>query len=73
MVSGFPWITPFQVVKEKTDEIVNKAGITDAAPMTTRKMTSFGYIKFKDIETKKRFKKWLGVWRVPSSTTRSIS
>ena len=28
--------------------------------MTTRKMTSFGYIKFKDIETKKRFKKGLG-------------
>ena len=59
VVSGFPWETPSEEVEKKITEVVQLACIKDLDTVTTRKHISFAFVTFKDIQTKKEFKKWL--------------
>ena len=65
--AGFKFNTPFKEVKEDIEVILKtpQPAIEYKAIRTTRKMTSFGIVKFATKQEKVRFKKWLGSLKEP--------
>ena len=68
VVSGLEWNTPAEEVKACVLAVIATSSKAETdARYTTRKMTSFGVLRFKSSQGKRRFKEWLS--KLPGALT----